>query len=117
MFHLEGGTANRPRAVRLQLRPDPLAHRPANWRERDMMSIVDHLTSVPYCGVLDEHNDPAGASERISAVAIQVELPSLAVGETTDKAYINQRAVLKNNAAVVELLYGGATSSRIIRLH
>ncbi len=26
MFHLEGGTANRPRAVKLQLRPDPLAH-------------------------------------------------------------------------------------------
>jgi len=25
-FHLEGGTANKPRAVRLQLRPDPLAH-------------------------------------------------------------------------------------------
>jgi feruloyl-CoA synthase len=68
-------------------------------------------------GVLDAHNYPAGASERISAVAIQVELPSLAVGETTDKAYINQRAVLKNRAAIVELLYGGATSSHIIRLH
>src|ERR1700723_1563504 len=26
MFHLEGGTANRPRAVRLELRPDPLPH-------------------------------------------------------------------------------------------
>lgn len=26
MFHLEGGTGNRPRAVKLQLRPDPLAH-------------------------------------------------------------------------------------------
>lgn len=26
MFHLEGGRANRPRAVRFQLRPDPLAH-------------------------------------------------------------------------------------------
>jgi hypothetical protein len=25
MFHLEGGTENRPRAVRFQLRPDPLA--------------------------------------------------------------------------------------------
>jgi hypothetical protein len=25
MFHLEGGTANRPKAVRIQLRPDPLA--------------------------------------------------------------------------------------------
>jgi hypothetical protein len=26
MFHLEGGKENRPKAVRLQLRPDPLAH-------------------------------------------------------------------------------------------
>ena len=26
MFHLEGGTANRPKAVKIQLRPDPLAH-------------------------------------------------------------------------------------------
>jgi len=26
MFHLEGGAANRPRAVRFELRPDPLAH-------------------------------------------------------------------------------------------
>jgi hypothetical protein len=26
MYHLEGGTANRPRAVKIQLRPDPLAH-------------------------------------------------------------------------------------------
>ena len=25
MFHLEGGTANRPKAVKIQLRPDPLA--------------------------------------------------------------------------------------------
>ena len=25
-FHLEGGTDNKPRAVKLQLRPDPLAH-------------------------------------------------------------------------------------------
>ncbi len=26
MFHLEGGTANSPRAIKIQLRPDPLAH-------------------------------------------------------------------------------------------
>jgi hypothetical protein len=26
MFHLEGGAANRPRAVKFELRPDPLAH-------------------------------------------------------------------------------------------
>jgi hypothetical protein len=26
MFHLEGGTANSPRAIKIQIRPDPLAH-------------------------------------------------------------------------------------------
>jgi feruloyl-CoA synthase len=67
--------------------------------------------------VLDEHNRAVGASERISAVSIEIELPSLAVGETTDKGYINQRAVLKNRAAIVDLLYAGATSSYIIQLH
>ena len=62
------------------------------------------------------HNRAAGSCDRISAVAIQTELPSLAAGETTDKAYINQRAVLRNRAAVMDLLYGTATSSDIIRL-
>jgi len=66
--------------------------------------------------VLHEHNRAAGSCDRISAVAIQTELPSLAAGETTDKAYINQRAVLRNRAAVMDLLYGTATSSDIIRL-
>jgi len=58
----------------------------------------------------------AGSCDRISAVAIQTELPSLAAGETTDKAYINQRAVLKNRADIVDLLYAAAPSSHIIRL-
>jgi len=66
--------------------------------------------------VLHEHNSAAGSCDRISAVAIQTELPSLAAGETTDKAYINQRAVLKNRTAIVDLLYGATTSSHIIRL-
>jgi hypothetical protein len=26
MFHLEGGKANKPKAVKFELRPDPLAH-------------------------------------------------------------------------------------------
>jgi hypothetical protein len=26
MFHLEGGKANRPKVVKFQMRPDPLAH-------------------------------------------------------------------------------------------
>jgi feruloyl-CoA synthase len=41
----------------------------------------------------------------------------LAAGEITDKAYINQRAVLKNRATVVAALYGEGYSPHIIRLH
>jgi feruloyl-CoA synthase len=67
--------------------------------------------------VLEEHNHTATSSTRISAVAIQIQPPSLAAGETTDKGYINQRAVLKNRAGVVDSLYGGATSPYVIRLH
>jgi feruloyl-CoA synthase len=67
--------------------------------------------------VLDEHNHAATSSARISAVAIQIEPPSLAAGETTDKGYINQRAVLKNRTAIVDSLYAGATAPHIIRLH
>ncbi|WP_225707665.1 AMP-binding protein [Bradyrhizobium cenepequi] len=69
------------------------------------------------CHVLNEHNLAAGTSERISAVAIQTEPPSLAAGEITDKAYINQRAVLQNRATVVAALYGEGYSPHIIRLH
>jgi feruloyl-CoA synthase len=67
--------------------------------------------------VLSEHNLAAGASQRISAVAIQTEPPSLAAGEITDKAYINQRAVLKNRETVVAALYGEGYAPHIIRLH
>jgi feruloyl-CoA synthase len=67
--------------------------------------------------VLDENNHAATSSARISAVAIQLQPPSLAAGETTDKGYINQRAVFKNRAAIVDSLYAGATSPHIVRLH
>jgi feruloyl-CoA synthase len=66
--------------------------------------------------VLDEHNHAATSSARISAVAIQIQASSLAAGETTDKGYINQRAVLKNRAAIVDSLYAGATAPHILRL-
>jgi feruloyl-CoA synthase len=37
-------------------------------------------------------------------------------GEMTDKGSINQRAVLKNRAALVEELYADETSPRVIRI-
>jgi feruloyl-CoA synthase len=67
--------------------------------------------------VLQRHNQVTGTSERISAVGIEIDLPSLALGETTDKAYINQRAVLKNRSDRINQLYDGPISPRDIRLH
>ncbi len=55
---------------------------------------------------LVEHNDAhIGSSRCIRRVALLVEPPSIDRGETTDKGYINQRAVLVHRADVVELLY------------
>ena len=48
-----------------------------------------------------------------AAFALLHEPPSLALGETTDKAYINQRAVLANRAAVVNDLYAEGPSELI----
>jgi feruloyl-CoA synthase len=46
-----------------------------------------------------------GSSNRISRVVLLAEAPSLDIGEITDKGSINQRAVLKARAALVEALY------------
>jgi feruloyl-CoA synthase len=48
-----------------------------------------------------------GSSNRISRVTILEEPPSLDAGEVTDKGTINQKAVLKARAALVEALYAG----------
>src|SRR5258705_7272631 len=50
--------------------------------------------------VLHEHNSAAGSCDRISAVAIQTELPSLAAGGTNDKALINQPGVFNNPSPI-----------------
>jgi len=64
-------------------------------------------------GLLEAHNKKVTSSERVSAFALLHEPPSLALGETTDKAYINQRAVLANRAAVVNDLYAERPSELI----
>jgi feruloyl-CoA synthase len=55
-----------------------------------------------------------GSSTRIERVVLLDEMPSLDVGEVTDKGSINQRAVLDHRAALVEDLYAAAPSSRVI---
>ena len=52
-----------------------------------------------------EYNETVGSSERIYSFSLLNDPPSLAAGEITDKAYVNQRAVLKNRSEQVERLY------------
>ena len=64
---------------------------------------------------LARHNEAAGGSSRRVARALLVaEPPSIDRGEITDKGYINQRAVLRNRAASVALLYASPLSPDIV---
>jgi feruloyl-CoA synthase len=56
-------------------------------------------------GAFEAHNNSASSSNRVSAFMLLDEPPSLGKGEITDKAYINQRAVLSNRAALADALY------------
>jgi len=55
-----------------------------------------------------------GTSTRVARVLLMAEPPSMDKGEMTDKGSINQRAVLKHRAALVEELYAPAPSPRVI---
>ena len=49
--------------------------------------------------------EATGSSNRIARAILLAEPPSLDAGEITDKGSINQRAVLRHRAALVEELY------------
>ncbi|MFT3719647.1 feruloyl-CoA synthase [Pseudorhodoferax sp.] len=51
--------------------------------------------------------DATGSANRIARAVLVAEPPSIDLGEVTDKGSINQRAVLKHRAAVVEALHAG----------
>jgi feruloyl-CoA synthase len=55
-----------------------------------------------------------GSSNRICRAILLADLPSLDVGEITDKGSINQRAVLAHRLAAVEELYMPTPSPRVI---
>jgi feruloyl-CoA synthase len=55
-----------------------------------------------------------GSSMRVERALLMAEPPSMDKGEMTDKGSINQRAVQKNRAALVDELYASPLSSRAI---
>jgi feruloyl-CoA synthase len=56
----------------------------------------------------------SGTSTRIRRILLLAELPSLDIGEMTDKGSINQRAVLANRSALVEDLYADPPPPHVI---
>jgi feruloyl-CoA synthase len=54
---------------------------------------------------LANHNENVGSAARIERLALLARPADLDSGEITDKGYINQRQVLKNRSALIELLY------------
>jgi len=57
-----------------------------------------------------------GSSTRVARAILLAEPPSMDTSEMTDKGSINQRAVLKNRAALVDELYASPLSSRVINV-
>jgi feruloyl-CoA synthase len=51
------------------------------------------------------HNGGAGSAARIERMVVLARPADLDAGEVSDKGYVNQRQVLKNRSALVELLY------------
>ena len=58
-----------------------------------------------------EHKTSSGRIERVMLLAVP---PQLDANETTDKGYINQIAVLRNRADLVDLLYVQSAPSEVI---
>ena len=58
--------------------------------------------------------ESTGSSTRVARILIMESPPSIDASEVTDKGSINQRAVLKNRAGLVELLYAEPPGAQII---
>jgi feruloyl-CoA synthase len=56
----------------------------------------------------------SGTSSRVTRAVLMHELPSLDLGEMTDKGSINQRAVLANRAPLVEQLYADTPPGHVL---
>ena len=72
-------------------------------------------TSVAFEDLLHEFaRESTGSSNRIARAIVLLEGPSLDGGEITDKGSLNQSAVLKRRARLVELLYADPTPEGVI---
>ena len=83
--------------------------------------VNDELTGNPQViqflkDRFQDYNATVGSSEKISSFSLLKEPPSMAAGEITDKAYVNQRAVLKARGEQVERLYAESPDRDVVRV-
>jgi feruloyl-CoA synthase len=77
--------------------------------------LADQRVRAEFARLLDTLlQASSGTSSRICRAILLAELPSLDIGEMTDKGSINQRAVLANRAALVEDLYADPPPPHVI---
>lgn len=67
-------------------------------------------------GRFRDYNETVGSSEKICSFVLLKDPPSMAAGEITDKAYINQRAVLKVRSEQVERLFANESGQDVVRV-
>ena len=78
-------------------------------------SLQDVLSSAPVRqrmqAIIDQlARESTGSASRIARALVLAEPPSPVLGEITDKGSVNQRAVLKHRAALVEALHDGSAT-------
>jgi feruloyl-CoA synthase len=84
---------------------------------RSEVGALVFLAAKPSAGELSEKLKTfpsTGSSNRIARAIVLEEPPSLDAGEMTDKGSINQRAVLRRRAALVDELYRDPPSEKVL---
>jgi feruloyl-CoA synthase len=79
-------------------------------------SLVDarEVLEVVRRGIAAHNRDNPASSTRIARVRLLADPPSIDANEITDKGYINQRAVLKRRAALVQRLYADPPEPEVL---
>jgi feruloyl-CoA synthase len=96
-----------PAEARTLLGRDPVLANPglANPGPAGGEVVTDQDLLRLVAAALARHNESHGSAARVGRLLIMARPASLDAGEITDKGYVNQRTVLAERAALVDLLY------------
>ena len=77
-----------------------------------LAALTDEIAALLAAFNADRH----GAAHRIAAFRVMLDPPSIGAGETSDKGYVNQRAVLARRSSMVDELYADAPGDDVVLL-